>query len=436
MNQMLGSQHHDVVTPPMWSYHQRGDEMNDVDVVIIGAGAAGLAAARTLLAAGKTIAVLEARDRVGGRVWSETGFFGHAVDHGASFIHVEADNPWTAIAEQLGFSTIIDSKRRHLFVDGQPASDDEFGAFMGTRQDALDQVMAVQHQDRDRSIADMLELSGPFAAQARASLAPWLLGADNDQASALDFARGVSGTDRLIPSGYGQLVKAYAGDVPVSLEAEVTRIDYRSAGVEVTSSKGQLRGKHAIVTVPVGVLAAERIAFDPPLPLEKLRAIEGLPMGLLAKIVLAFDGDPFGLGDSFYLHQMTETERAALYLCRPGGTGYVVAFVGGSLARELEIAGEQEASAFALTPLRELFGKEVDQRFQGARQTRWGVDPFALGSYSVARPHAADQRHQLATPLADRVFLAGEAASTDGWAATVAGAYFSGRAAARQILTA
>ena len=408
--------------------------MNDVDVIIIGAGAAGLAAARTLLAAGKTIAVLEARDRVGGRVWSETDFFGQVIDHGASFIHVEADNPWTAIAGQLGFSTIIDPRRRQLFVDGEAAPDDAFTAFMDARREALDQVLAVERQDSDQAIADMLSLSGPFAPQARVSLAPWLLGADNDQASALDFARGVSGTDRLVPKGYGQLVRAYAGNLDVCLETVVTRIDSRHAGVEITSARGRLRGEHAIVTVPIGVLAAEGITFDPPLPLDKLRAIEGLPMGLLAKVVLAFDGDPFGLGDSFYLHQKTETERAALYLCRPAGAGYVVSFVGGRLARELEAAGEQEASAFAIAPLRDLFGADVDRRFLGARQTRWGADPFALGSYSVARPHAADQRQVLAEPIADRLFFAGEAASTDGWTATVAGAYSTGCAAARRII--
>ncbi len=408
--------------------------MNDVEVIIVGAGAAGLAAARTLIDAEKSIAVLEARDRVGGRAWSEAGFFGHDIDHGASFIHVEADNPWTAIADQLGFSTFTDRRRRHLFVDGKPASDNDVNAFMRARQDALDQTIAVQDEKNDRSIAEGLELTGPFAPQARASLAPWLLGVDNDEASALDFARGVSGTDRLIPRGYGQLVKAYAGEMPVHLGAVVRRIDYRASGVDVISSKGRLRGQHVIVTVPIGVLAEELITFDPPLPLAMLRAIEGLPMGLLAKIFLAFDGNPFGLGDSFYLHQKTETERAGLYLCRPGSADYVVAFVGGSLARELEVAGEQEASAFAMAPLRDLFGKDIDRRFLGARQTRWGVDPFALGSYSVARPHAADERRVFATPLADRIHFAGEAGSTDGWAATVAGAYLSGRDAALQII--
>ena len=408
--------------------------MNDVDVVIVGAGAAGLGAARVLLASGQRIAILEARDRLGGRAWSETGFFGNSIDHGASFIHVEADNPWTSIARRLGVATFLDPKRRHLFVDGKPAPRDEHDAFLAARGTALDQVLAIEDREGDSAIEDLLDLEGPFAPQARASLAPWLLGTDNDQTSALDFARGVSGEDRLVPEGYGQLVAAYGQGLPVHLSTRVTHIDYRGAGVEVTTGKGRLRGRCSILTVPLGVLAAERITFTPALPLDKLRAIEGLPMGLLQKIFLAFDGDPFDLGDSFYLHRNTETERTALYLCRPGGAAYVMAFVGGGLARDLEALGEREAAAFALAPLRDLFGADVERRCLGARQTRWGSDEHALGSYAVARPGAADERETLRNSLADRLFFAGEAAANDGWAATVAGAYRSGRDAAHACL--
>lgn len=410
--------------------------MSDLDVVIIGAGAAGLAAARTLLEAGRSIAILEARDRIGGRVWTEPDFFGQPIDHGASFIHVWQDNPWTHLARRLGFTTVIDKRRRFLFVDGREAVAAEFQAFMAARQTALDQVEAAAAGDHDRSIADALDLAGPFAPQARASLAPWLLGADNPEASARDFARGVSGDDRLVPAGYGLLVAAYGKGLPVHLNCAVTEIRAAGRSVQVRTEDNTLVADHVLLTVPIGVLAAEQIRFQPGLDADHLAAIDGLPMGLLAKIIIAFDGDPFGLGDGFYLHENTETDQAALYFCRPAGRDHVMAFVGGDLARRLEAEGEAAAGDFALAPLRALFGKEVDRRLLGVRQTRWGADPLALGSYSVARPGASDRRLAFHRPHAGRIHFAGEAAAADGWAATVAGASMSGRRAARGILAA
>lgn len=418
-----------------------GVQRSDVDVIIVGAGAAGLAAARTLLAAGRSIAVLEARDRIGGRVWTEPDFFGHPIDHGASFIHAWPDNPWTAIARQLGFETVIDQRQRFLFVDGRPASGPMFDQFMTARQCAVDQVeaagqlAAVAPGRRDRSIADALDLDGPLAPQARASLGPWLLGAENSEASAFDFSNGVSGEDRLVPGGYGNLVAAYGRGVPVHLESPVERIRASGSSVEVRTRDSRMTADHVLVTVPIGVLAAGHIVFEPGLDADHLAAIDGLPMGLLAKIVLAFDGDPFGLGDGFYLHENTETEEAALYFCRPAGSDHVIAFVGGDLARRLEAEGEEAAGTFALAPLKALFGRKIEQRLLGVRQTRWGVDIHALGSYSVARPGAFDQRQAFHRPHAERIHFAGEAAAADGWAATVAGAFMSGRRAAKRVLT-
>jgi monoamine oxidase len=276
--------------------------------------------------------------------------------------------------------------------------------------------------------------SGPWSAQAQVALGPWLLGAENEAADAADFAAGVSGRDRLVGTGYGRLVSLYGRGVPVALNAAARRIDYRGPGVVVETAAGRLRGRLAIVTLPVGVLAAERVRFEPALPLERLHAIDALPMGLLTKIALWFEGDPFGHGDTFYLHRRTGDQRAALYMMRPCGQDLVVAFLGGSLAREFEHAGEAAAGAFALEPLLEIFGSSLKSRLRAVRQTRWGIDPFALGSYAVARPGFAAMRAVLARPLADRLLFAGEACAGDGWATTVAGAHLSGRRAAREAL--
>jgi monoamine oxidase len=129
---------------------------------------------------------------------------------------------------------------------------------------------------------------------------------------------------------------------------------------------------------------------------------------------LCFERDPFGHGDTLYLHRRTGDQRAALYMMRPCGQDLVVAFLGGSLARELEHAGEVAAGAFALEPLLEIFGSSLKSRLRAVRQTRWGIDPFALGSYAVARPGCAAMRAVLARPLADRLLFAGEACAGEG----------------------
>ena len=311
-----------------------------VDVIVIGAGAAGLAAARGLLAAGCTIAVLEARDRIGGRAWTEPDLHGVAFDHGASFIHAEHLNPWTGIAKRLGMTTEIDPRQRKVFVGQRPASESETAAFHAARALAMDQVESAARSGRECSIAEAVEIEGPWAAQAQAALGPWLLGADNDACNARDFAEGITGPDRLIRCGYGSLVQAYGRGLPVMLDTPVRRIDYRGTGVLVTTTRGDLRARLAIVTLPVGVLASEQVTFLPALPLAKQRAIDALPMGLLAKVALRFEGDVFGHGDHYFLHHRSAYQRTPVYQVRPLGEDIVVAYVGGGLARDLEEAGE------------------------------------------------------------------------------------------------
>ncbi|MEM7025692.1 MAG: NAD(P)/FAD-dependent oxidoreductase, partial [Pseudomonadota bacterium] len=398
-----------------------------VDVIVIGAGAAGLAASRTLLAAGGAIAVLEARDRIGGRAWTEPNLHGIAFDHGASFIHAEHLNPWTGIAKRLGVTTVIDPRHRKVFVGQRPATESETAAFHAARALAVDQVESAARSGHQSSIAEAVEIDGPWASQARAALGPWLLGADNDVGDACDFADGITGPDRLIRGGYGSLVQAYGRGVPVILDTPVQRIDYRGRDVLVTTTHGELRARLAIVTLPVGVLASEQVAFLPALPLAKQRAIGALPMGLLAKVALRFDGDVFGHGDNYFLHHRSDDQRSAVYQVRPLGENIVVAYVGGGLARDLEQAGEKEAAAFVLEPLVAIFGAGVRSRLQGVRHTRWGSDRFALGSYAVPTPGSSRMRAVLAKPVADRLLFAGEACATDGWAATVAGAHLSGK---------
>ncbi|HET6521726.1 MAG TPA: FAD-dependent oxidoreductase [Geminicoccaceae bacterium] len=279
----------------------------------------------------------------------------------------------------------------------------------------------------------MIDVEGPWAPLARAAAGPWLLGAENEDASAVDFANTVGGEDRFVPRGYGALVTAYGDGLPVRLGTPATRVRAGAGGVRVATPAGEVRARAAIVTVPLGVLAAETIRFEPPLPLDAVRAVEGLPMGLLAKVGLRFKGDPFGLGDTFYLHYRAPTERAVLFVIRPAGLDLTVGLFGGAVARELEAAGAEAATAFVLEPLLAIFGTALRRRLVASVHTRWGADPWARGAYAAARPGCAGRRALLSRPVHDRIWFAGEACAADGWAATVAGAFLTGRDAARRV---
>ena len=154
---------------------------------------------------------------------------GVAFDHGASFIHAEQTNPWTTIARRLGIATMLDPKRRLLFIGAWKASEQELAALVAARAQAVSEVVEAAKAARAVSIAEALRASGPWSAQAQVALGPWLLGAENEVADAADFAAGVSGRDRLVDIGYGRLVAAYGRGVPVMLNAAVRRIDYQRA---------------------------------------------------------------------------------------------------------------------------------------------------------------------------------------------------------------
>jgi monoamine oxidase len=404
------------------------------EVVVVGAGVAGLAAARALLAAGRRVLVLEARRRIGGRAWT-VPLGGQPFDMGASFIHAASENPWTAIARRLRVATALDPRRRLVFVAGRLASAAEHQAFVEAREAVLAQVQRVAAGGRDLSLAGATTASGPFAAQALAALGPWLLGVDNEAASAQEFASARTGADRFVHRGHGRLVEAYGRGVTVELGAEVQAIDLRGPGVRIRTADHELSVPLAILTLPLGVLAAERVRFTPPLPLAWQRAFDALPMGRLAKVGLAFAGDPFGQGDTFYVHEQCLDQRTPLFFVRPGGKDLVQAFVGGGLALELERLDERAAGEVVLEPLVRLFGSRVRARLRAVRHTRWDRDPHSLGSYSVARPGGVPARAALRRPLAGQLVLAGEALADQGWAATVAGAHQSGRAAAAWVLS-
>ncbi|WP_345893073.1 flavin monoamine oxidase family protein [Roseomonas acroporae] len=437
----------------------------DPDVVVVGAGAAGIAAATALRAEGLACVVLEAADRVGGRCRTESDSLGSPFDHGASWLHAGDRNPLVPLAGRLGIG-LLDQRRgerdRVTFVDGRRATAAELAEY-----DAAEEAFHASafRLDRARAAAggpDLpLSAATPdrrFAATVEAWEGPVISAAEADAISLEDWAANLlDGPNYAVSTGLGALVARLAEGLPVVAGAPVTRIEWGGpAGgtrVRVSGPRGTVRARCCLVTVSTGVLAAGSIAFDPPLPEATRDAVAALPMGLLTKVALRAARQPAGhpperpagrpdgpdrldLPDFAGIdREVARGERLMVFQAWPFGRDHVIGFVGGRSARALAGVTDAEAVALAREELRRGFGTRADRALDPARAvvTRWGTDPLTLGSYSYAVPGGHAARLALARPVAPgRLHLAGEACHPH-LAGTAGGAWQTGLEAGAAI---
>lgn len=406
------------------------------DVVIVGAGAAGIAAARRLQREGLTVRVLEAAKRPGGRAFTESGSLGVPFDHGASWITSADDNPHMSLAERHGFDLVAYADAPEtLYVQGQEAGSEAYAQYYAAFDAINENIRAASWSGQDRPASDVVP-DVPFAATAQTWLGPLDMGVDFDELSTVDYWSGAATAPmHLVRRGYGGLVKRLAADLPITMDAPVTRIDWSGPGVRVHSTRGVSDARACIVTVSTGVLNAGGIAFEPALPDWKQQAIHDLPMGLLAKVALRFEGTRFGLAeDSWLTYQVDHPlpAEACFFNCWPAGSDLMIGFVGGDFGFELSRAGSEAAIDFARAALRARLGGEVDRRFVRGTFTDWANDPLTQGGYAAARPARAEARDDIGDPVGERVFFAGEACAGP-YAATCGGAHRSGEATARRL---
>jgi monoamine oxidase len=415
----------------------------DVDVLVVGAGAAGIAAARLLLARGRTVRLLEAGGRIGGRAFTESRSLGVPFDHGASWIHVAERNPLTPIARELGF-TLRDERRRVrdiLLFQGRPATATERAA-----HDAACEAWEAAAEARDAlggpdiPLAGAVPRDGPWDATVSHWFSSIISGIEAERFSLRDYiATGLDGANLQVAEGFGSLVARLGEGLPVSLRAPVARLRWDGGGVAAEGAWGTLRASAAIVTVSTGVLAANGIRFDPALPDDIQAAIAGLPQGLLSKIALRAAGEGrLGLGAFARLGRQAEGpgDHPMSWMLWPWGRDHAVGFIGGAAAWALAREGPAAAEAFARAELARYFGAaEVARTFApGAVVTEWAEDPLFLGAYSHARVGQYGARAVLrdAAPAKGRLRFAGEACHTR-TAGTVGGAWESGERAARAV---
>lgn len=405
----------------------------EVDIAIIGAGAAGLTAAKTAQGLGLTFVLIEARDRIGGRTVTDTSF-GQPFDGGASFIHFSDKNPWTKIAEDLGIETTFGGWRGAGFreyrdgVELAPGAPGSAFAGRGRLWDFAEDI----DEDRDLSFAQMVEKAPPEVAAAGHSLARGAVGEEPERVSVADYARLYEGGNRVVPSGHGTLVARFGESVPVRLGVQATAIDWRGPGVVVKTAAGDIKAKKAVITVPIGVLKAEKIRFTPPLPNAHARALDGLGMGALSKIGLKFEGDRFGTAPGMFFSEVRGERPGLSFEMFPWDRDHVVVWYGADYAREINRMSDEAAADHMLERLARIVGGNARKAFRAARRYGWSEDPFALGSYSYAKPGQARARDVLRRPISDRIWLAGEAMAGKA-SMTVGGAHQTGEQAVQSI---
>jgi len=410
---------------------------SQADVIIIGAGAAGLSAAQEFARLGISYELVEGSHRIGGRAYSEEIAPGVWFDLGCSYLHQGDTNPFVAIADELGVvigkdkGDLFDDHNRKLYKNGVPLSADERQAYFTYFEQCYAAIEAAAKRGEDVAIADLVDLEHEFTLSYLHSMAE-LNAVDLDETSAVDFNSAEGGPDIPVLKGYGNLVAAWGGDVPVALNTRVERIDWSGREVAVETSQGGLRAQAALTTVSTGILAAGDINFAPGLPDWKMEAILGLPTGTENKICLHFDSDVFGPEGRGFHNTWNDAGEACGFEASVMGQNTAIAFTGGRFAIWLEKQGQQAGHDFAVDRVAEAFGNDIRKHVTRSIVTAWNTEPWTRGSYSCALPGQAHQRQQLARPLDEKLFFAGEA-TTVGDQACCHGAFRSGIRAAREI---
>jgi monoamine oxidase len=404
---------------------------SEIDVAIIGAGAAGLGAARALENSGLSVIVLEARDRIGGRAHTVMVAPGIPFDMGCGWLHSADRNSFVPIAKQFGFE-INKSRapwREQSYDSTFPKA--ERHQFFGAMDDFYDRAEAAAENDQDAPASTCLEPGNRWNPMIDA-VSTYINGFTLDHVSLHDMdAYEDTEVNWRLTAGYGALISAYGAACPVSLDTQVTLIDHSGARVKIETSCGTLSAAKVIVTVPSNLIANESIRFHPPLP-AKVDAARGLPLGTNNKVLLALDGAGDMPSDSG-LRGATARSGVGSFQIRPFGTPSIEGFYGGPFARELEDAGAGALSAQAIDEVVALLGSDFRKRLSPLAESRWAHDPFAQGAYSAAMPGHADARAVLAAPVDGRLFFAGEATSPN-FFSTAHGARDSGERAAKEVM--
>jgi monoamine oxidase len=403
------------------------------EVVIIGAGTAGIAAARKLAAAGRRYVVIEATDHIGGRCITDTKSFGVPYDRGARWIYLPDINPVTKLTPRRGTDIYPAPQSQKVRIGRRFAREGELEDFFtaqvrATR--AIDDIARKADIPSEQAVPNDL---GDWRSTVEFVLGPYNCAKDLAQVSSFDFAKAAErNMAAFCKQGFGSLLAGLGQGLNVQLSTPAKTIDNRSS-IAVETGKGTINARAAIVTVPTAVVASGGLRFSPDLGHHQIDAFGRMSLGSYDHIAFELLGNPLGLdSDDLVFEKSSDTHTAAI-LANISGSSLCTIDVAGAFGRDLAAHGEAAMIDFATNWLAGLYGAEIKKAIGRKQATRWNSEPYALGAWSAAVPGSQFARRQLMEPLADNVWYAGEAAHETLWG-TVGGAWESGERAADAVL--
>ena len=405
---------------------------------------AGLSAAGKLKSEGFTVKILESRNRIGGRIWTDRSL-GVPVEMGASWIHESVGNPLTPITRKHQIKTVATNPEDVCLFDagGRRLEGDAFDDADDKISELLKQVRQLSKRlDRDIPYEEGVRrvLVHYKLTELEKAILNWRL-ADIEADVGTDLStvtfigdrlgdKGFDGPDLLFPGGYDQVVDVLARDLDIELEQKVNTISQQTSGVKVETDKGLFDADAIIVTVPLGVLKSGKISFTPNLSAERQKAIDSLGMGTLDRVALLYEHAFWPQGRDFIERAPLDRGDYALFTnwYKFSGQPILLAEISGKFAREQEGLSAADLKSH----IAKLFSSVPNAIPEKILMSRWSMDAFARGSYSYLPAGVSGNAYaELARPFG-LVYFAGEATSRSN-PATVHGAYMSGMREANKI---
>jgi monoamine oxidase len=423
-----------LATAPAFGWPARGAPLpREADIVVIGAGAAGIAAARRIAAAGRKAIVLEAANQPGGRCITDNATFGLPFDRGARWIHNPETNPMIRLGRAAGLEIMPAPSGQKIRIgrrNARAGETEEFLAALVKANRAIDEAS----RKIDVSCASVMPKElGDWAGTAEFVLGASFAGKDLKDISVVDRVRAQDRNSAIAcRQGLGTLIAKLAEQLPLALSTPASRIEWGSRDAVVQTPAGRITARAAVITVSSNVLASGNIRFAPDLPKRTLDAAARLGLGSYDHIALQLQGNPLGLARDDILIEQSSSTRTALLYANMGGSSLCSIDVGGSFGRDLSAQGEPAMVAFAVEWLTKMFGSDLAKAVIKSSATRWNASPHVQGAMSVAPPGAQSSRKVLGEPVGC-MYFAGEATHETLWG-TVDGAWESGERAAEAAL--